>query len=110
MPATAALTAAGASYEVRVSTSLAHAAELAAQAAAAGEVIVAVGGDGMAGALAGAAARSGGTLGIIPAGRGNDLARVLGIPLEPAAAATRSSQAPPGRSISSASPGQMERR
>jgi diacylglycerol kinase (ATP) len=87
-PATAALAAAGASYEVRVSDSLTHAAELAAQAAAAGEVIVAVGGDGMAGALAGAAARSGGIFGIIPAGRGNDLARVLGIPFDPAAAAT----------------------
>jgi diacylglycerol kinase (ATP) len=85
--ATAALAAAGASYEVNVSTSLAHAAELAAQAAAAGQVIVAFGGDGMAGALAGATARLGGTYGIIPAGRGNDLARVLGIPFDPAAAA-----------------------
>jgi diacylglycerol kinase (ATP) len=85
-PATAALAAAGASYEVCVSESLAHAAELAAQAAAAGRVIVAVGGDGMAGALAGATAQAGGTYGIIPAGRGNDLARVLGIPFDPAAA------------------------
>jgi diacylglycerol kinase (ATP) len=87
-PATAALAGAGASYEVCTSTSLRHATELAAAAAAAGSVIVAVGGDGMAGALAGTAARVGGTYGIIPAGRGNDLARVLGIPLDPAAAAT----------------------
>jgi YegS/Rv2252/BmrU family lipid kinase len=65
---------------------LAHAAVLAAQAAAAGRVIVAVGGDGMAGALAGATAQAGGTYGIIPAGRGNDLARMLGIPFDPAAA------------------------
>ncbi len=85
--ATAALDAAGASYEVRVSASLQHASELAAQAAAAGCVIVAVGGDGMAGALAGASARFGATYGIIPAGRGNDLARVLGIPFDPARAA-----------------------
>jgi diacylglycerol kinase (ATP) len=85
---TAALDAAGASYEVCTSDSLAHAAELAAEAASAGRVIVAVGGDGMAGALAGAAARAGGTYGIIPAGRGNDLARVLGIPFDPAAAVT----------------------
>jgi diacylglycerol kinase (ATP) len=41
----------------------------------------------MAGALAGAAAQLGCTYGIIPTGRGNDLARVLGIPFDPAAAA-----------------------
>ena len=84
---TATLDAAGASYEVHESTSLRHAAELAAGAAAAGRVIVAVGGDGMAGALAGTAARLRASYGIIPAGRGNDLARVLGIPFDPAAAA-----------------------
>jgi diacylglycerol kinase (ATP) len=86
--ATAALAAAGVSYEVSVSESLSHATELAGQAVSAGRVIVAVGGDGMAGALAGAAARLGGTYGIIPTGRGNDLARVLGIPFDPAGAAT----------------------
>ncbi len=74
-------------FQVTESASLAHAAELAAAAAAAGSVVVAVGGDGMAGALAGAAARLGCPLGIIPAGRGNDLARVLGIPAGPAEAA-----------------------
>jgi diacylglycerol kinase (ATP) len=84
---TAALDAAGVSYEVHVSASLRHATELAASAAAAGRVIVAVGGDGMAGALAGTAARQRASYGIIPAGRGNDLARVLGIPVDPAAAA-----------------------
>jgi diacylglycerol kinase (ATP) len=85
--ATAALTEAGAQYDVTESASLAHAAELAATAAAAGRVIVAVGGDGMAGALAGTAAGLGACFGLIPAGRGNDLARVLGIPADPAAAA-----------------------
>lgn len=85
--ATAALAAAGAQYEVSESASLAHAAELAVGAAADGRVIVAVGGDGMVGALAGTAASRGACFGIIPAGRGNDLARVLGIPADPAAAA-----------------------
>jgi diacylglycerol kinase (ATP) len=85
--ATAVLAAAGVSYEVRESASLRDAAELAARAADAGHVVVAVGGDGMAGALAGVAARLGCTFGIVPAGRGNDLARVLGIPFDPAAAA-----------------------
>jgi diacylglycerol kinase (ATP) len=85
--ATAALTASGTDYEVTQSASLAHASDLAAAAVARGQVVVAVGGDGMAGALAGTTSRLGGSYGIIPAGRGNDLARVLGIPAEPAAAA-----------------------
>ncbi len=85
--ATAALAAAGAEHQITESASLAHARELAATAAGRGEVIVAVGGDGMAGALAGVAAASGATYGLIPAGRGNDLAGVLGIPADPAAAA-----------------------
>jgi YegS/Rv2252/BmrU family lipid kinase len=89
--ATAELDAAGCGYEVSRSSSLAHARELAAAAAAQGAVVVAVGGDGMAGALAGVAAAgeaaTGATFGVIPAGRGNDLARVLGIPADPRAAA-----------------------
>jgi diacylglycerol kinase (ATP) len=87
-PATAALDRAGADYEVRESASLAHAEQLAEAAAAQGRVIVAVGGDGMAGALAAAASRLGSPFGIVPAGRGNDLARVLGVPAGPAEAAT----------------------
>jgi YegS/Rv2252/BmrU family lipid kinase len=50
-------------------------------------VVIAVGGDGLAGALAGVAAEGGASYGIIPVGRGNDLAGVLGIPSDPAAAA-----------------------
>src|SRR6476469_4177897 len=60
----------------------------AAAAAQRGEVTVAVGGDGLAGALAGAVAEAGGSMALIPAGRGNDLARELGLPPSPAAAAT----------------------
>lgn len=85
--ATAVLSQDGAEHRVIESTSLVHAKELAAEAAGRGEVVVAVGGDGMAGALAGAAAAAGASYGLIPMGRGNDLAGVLGIPADPAAAA-----------------------
>ncbi len=78
--ATAALDAAGAQYSVRESASLEHARELAAAGAQRGDTVVAVGGDGLAGTLAGVVAAAGGTYGIIPAGRGNDMARVLGLP------------------------------
>jgi diacylglycerol kinase (ATP) len=84
---TAALSAAGADCQVTESASLGHAAQLARDAAAAGRVVVAVGGDGLAGALAAAASRHGAGYGIIPAGRGNDLARMLAIPADPAQAA-----------------------
>ena len=56
------------------------------RAAAAGETVVAIGGDGLIGPLAGAVRHSPGALAIVPAGRGNDFARVLGIPREPRAA------------------------
>jgi YegS/Rv2252/BmrU family lipid kinase len=87
---TAFLDASGARYTVCESTSLDHARAVAAAAAARRETVVAFGGDGLTGALAGAAASAGrGAAGfaIIPAGRGNDFARTLGIPFEPAAAA-----------------------
>ena len=53
--------------------------ELAQEAAAAGETVVSLGGDGLAGALAGAL-RGSAPLGVLPGGRGNDFARALGIP------------------------------
>jgi YegS/Rv2252/BmrU family lipid kinase len=66
---------------------LAHARELALQAAHAGEIVVTLGGDGLVGAVADAVRHvSGAVLGVLPGGRGNDLARVLGIPLDPIAA------------------------
>jgi len=67
---------------------LAHARELAAGAAARGEHVVVLSGDGLVGVVADQL-RSvpGAVLGVIPGGRGNDLARVLGIPDEAAAAA-----------------------
>jgi YegS/Rv2252/BmrU family lipid kinase len=52
----------------------------------AGEVPVVLSGDGLVGAIGGAMAGSETPLGIVPGGRGNDLARVLGIPNDPVAA------------------------
>ena len=50
-----------------------------AAAVAAGEVVVAAGGDGMLASVAGPVVDAGGTLGIVPSGRGNDFARMLGL-------------------------------
>jgi YegS/Rv2252/BmrU family lipid kinase len=58
--------------------------ERALRAAEADEVPVVISGDGLIGAIGGALAGSETPLGIVPGGRGNDLARVLGIPAEPA--------------------------
>ncbi|MDQ3850085.1 MAG: diacylglycerol kinase family lipid kinase, partial [Actinomycetota bacterium] len=53
----------------------------------AGEVAVTLGGDGLVGCVAGALRDvPGSVLGVLPGGRGNDLARMLGIPREPRAA------------------------
>lgn len=49
-----------------------------------GDVVVSVGGDGMLSSLAGAVSEGGGTLAVLPAGRGNDFARMLGLPEDPA--------------------------
>ena len=53
-------------------------------AVARGEVVVSVGGDGMLSSLAGLVSRAGGILGVLPAGRGNDFARMLDLPSTPA--------------------------
>lgn len=71
-----------------------HARELARAAGAAGEVAAALGCDGLVGAVADglrqadASDRAGaGLLAVLPGGRGNDFARTLGIPRDPAQAA-----------------------
>lgn len=81
-----ALAAHGLTHHVERTRSLEHAQELARAASTSGEVAVAFGGDGLAGAVAEALRDAGGLLGVLPGGRGNDLARVLGIPLNPVAA------------------------
>src|SRR4051794_17042090 len=68
-------------------TSLDHAMELARAATEAGEAVFTLGGDGLVGAVAGALADTGTPLGVLPGGRGNDFARVLGVPRDPAEAA-----------------------
>jgi YegS/Rv2252/BmrU family lipid kinase len=66
---------------------LSHAGTLAGEAARAGETTVVLGGDGLTGAVAHELRRHpGAVLGLLPGGRGNDLARVLGLPPEPVAA------------------------
>jgi YegS/Rv2252/BmrU family lipid kinase len=73
----------GLEYTLELTRSLDHAGELASAAAARGEVAVAFGGDGLIAAVAGALKHSDSVMGVLPGGRGNDFARVLGIPLEP---------------------------
>ncbi len=64
-----------------------HARELAGEAAAAGETVVTLSGDGLIGAIAHVLrAVPDSLLGVLPGGRGNDLARVLRIPEDPIAA------------------------
>jgi YegS/Rv2252/BmrU family lipid kinase len=82
----AALNARGLEHHVALTRSLEHARELAREAHGAGETAVALGGDGLIGAVAGALRGTDGVLGLLPGGRGNDFARVLGIPLDPVAA------------------------
>ncbi len=82
----AALDARRAAFRVERTRSLEHGVELALRAAELGELPVVVSGDGLLGAVGGAMAGSEVPLGLIPAGRGNDLARALGIPTEPEAA------------------------
>ena len=76
-----------ATYRVMDTRSLEHAREQALEAAAQDETVVAIGGDGLVGCLAGALMNTKSALGIVPGGRGNDFARVLGIPSEPRDAA-----------------------
>jgi YegS/Rv2252/BmrU family lipid kinase len=73
-------------FRVERTRSLEHGVDLALAAVESGETPVVVSGDGLMGVVGGALAGAEAPLGLIPAGRGNDLARALGIPTEPEAA------------------------
>lgn len=72
----------GLEWRTVVTEGIEHAREQALAAADAGEIPVVMSGDGLIGQIGGALAGTGVAMGILPGGRGNDLARVLGIPRE----------------------------
>jgi diacylglycerol kinase family enzyme len=71
---------AGADVKVVLTRSQEHAVAAATEAATAGDVVVAVGGDGLVRDVATGVVAALGTMAIVPAGRGNDLARGLDLP------------------------------
>lgn len=83
VPVARLLREAGASVDVTYSPGPHAMLELVGAAVDRGDVVVSVGGDGMVSSLAGLVAERGGTLGLVPAGRGNDFARMLGLPADP---------------------------
>lgn len=84
-PLAARISSAGADVRVELTRSREHGVEAAHAAAAEGRVVVAVGGDGLVRDVAEGVVAGGGVMGIVPAGRGNDLARSLGFPADVAA-------------------------
>ena len=74
---------AGADVEVTYSPGPKASLDLVKAGVARGDVIVAVGGDGMLSSMAGHVSQLGGVLGMIPAGRGNDFARMLQLSEDP---------------------------
>jgi YegS/Rv2252/BmrU family lipid kinase len=74
----------GVAFRTERTRSLEHSDELVLEAHGRGEAIVTLSGDGLIGHVVGVLhALPDALLGVLPGGRGNDLARVLGIPLEP---------------------------
>jgi YegS/Rv2252/BmrU family lipid kinase len=76
----------GISHRVVMTTGLDHGCREAERAAEQGEIPVVVSGDGLIGKVGGVLAGTSTPLGVIPGGRGNDFARVVGIPTDPAGA------------------------
>jgi YegS/Rv2252/BmrU family lipid kinase len=77
-----ALQARGIAHRTVTTEALEHAIHEAREAASAGEIPVVMSGDGLIGQIGGVLADGDVPLGVVPGGRGNDLARVLGIPTE----------------------------
>jgi YegS/Rv2252/BmrU family lipid kinase len=82
----AAMRSHGLAFRVDRTQSIEHARELARAAREAGELAAAMGGDGLTGAVAGELRGSDAVMALLPGGRGNDLARKLGIGHDPVAA------------------------
>lgn len=81
------LQALGVAHHTELTRDLPHAQELARSAAAAGEPAVVLSGDGLVGAVAHVLrGHPAAVMGVLPGGRGNDFARVAGIPLDVEAA------------------------
>ncbi|WP_435771573.1 diacylglycerol/lipid kinase family protein [Nocardioides sp. SYSU DS0651] len=87
VPVARLLREAGAAVEVSYTTSAADVPELVDVAVARDAVVVSVGGDGMLSSVAGCVAERDGVLAVLPAGRGNDFARMLAVPHDAAAQA-----------------------
>ena len=79
----AALRGQGRPFRVVETMSMQHARQLAREACDQGDIIAAMGGDGIVGAVAGELRDRQGLLAVIPGGRGNDFARKLDIPFDP---------------------------
>jgi YegS/Rv2252/BmrU family lipid kinase len=77
----------GASHRTVTTRSIEHAAEEAERARENEETVAAVGGDGLLRPIASTLKGTASAVALVPCGRGNDLARVLGIPRDPARAA-----------------------
>ncbi len=79
----AALRGQGRPFRVVETMSMQHARQLAREACDQGDIVAAMGGDGIVGAVAGELRDRQGLLAVIPGGRGNDFARKLDIPFDP---------------------------
>jgi YegS/Rv2252/BmrU family lipid kinase len=81
------LSAQGLDVRTELTRSQQHAVEAASSAAMRGDLVIAVGGDGLVRDVAAGVVPNDATMAIVPGGRGNDLARKLGIPSEATALA-----------------------